>query len=376
MEIIGIICEYNPFHNGHIYHINKIKEMYPDSVLIACISSSFCERGEISILNKWDKTYIALYNNVDLVVELPFVFSSQSADIFSCGALKILSCLGINKLVFGSECNDIKVLKDIANIQLNNDEFDKKVKYYLDKGNNYPTSLSNSTRDFNLGVINSPNDLLGISYIKEIIRNNYNIEPICIKRTNSYHSLDTNSNIISASGIRNLIKNNTDISNYVPSFVVSNVYKNIDIFKYLKYKILCSNDLSIYQTVDEGLGFRIKKYIYKSNSLDDLVNFVKTKRYTYNKINRMFIHILTSLTKDEAKLDIDYIRVLGFNDKGKKYLKDIKNNTGIDVYTNYKKIKSELFDIELRVTGIYSLIVSDNSLIKKEFYKPLYFSEK
>lgn len=376
MEIIGIICEYNPFHNGHIYHINKIKEMYPDSVLIACISSSFCERGEISILNKWSKTYIALYNNVDLVVELPFVYSSQSADIFSYGALKMLSCLGVNKLIFGSECNNIKVLKDIANIQLNNDEFDKKVKYYLDKGNNYPTSLSNSIKDFNLGLINSPNDLLGISYIKEIIRNNYNIEPICIKRTNSYHSLDVNSDIISASGIRNLIKSNSDISNYVPSFVVSNVYKNIDIFKYLKYKILCSNDLSIYQTVDEGLGFRIKKYIDNSNSLDDLVNFVKTKRYTYNKINRMFIHILTSLTKDEAKLDIDYIRVLGFNDKGKKYLKDIKNNTGIDVYTNYKKIQSELFDIELRVTGIYSLIVGDSSLIKKEFYKPLYFGEK
>ena len=106
MDVIGIICEYNPFHNGHIYHINKIKEMYPDSIIVACISTSFTERGEISILNKWDKAKIALDNNVDLVVELPFVYSSQSADKFAYASLKILSSLGVNKIIFGSESND------------------------------------------------------------------------------------------------------------------------------------------------------------------------------------------------------------------------------------------------------------------------------
>ena len=112
MEIIGIIAEYNPFHKGHLYQINKIKELYPESIIIVITSSSFCQRGEISILNKWDKTAIALENGIDLVLELPFVFSSQSADIFAKGALKVLNELKITKLVFGSESNDLRNFKD------------------------------------------------------------------------------------------------------------------------------------------------------------------------------------------------------------------------------------------------------------------------
>ena len=146
METIGIICEYNPFHNGHLYHINKIKEIYPDSIIIACISSSFCQRGEISIMNKWDKTNIALNNNIDLVVELPFVYSTQSADIFSKGALKILNSLNIDKLIFGSESNDIEMLTNIAKAQINNKDFDKLVKEYSDEGNNYLTIISKALK--------------------------------------------------------------------------------------------------------------------------------------------------------------------------------------------------------------------------------------
>ena len=128
MEIIGIIGEYNPFHLGHKYHIEKIKELYPNSKIIAVISSSFTQRGDISILNKWDKTKILLDNDVDLVIELPFVYSTQSADIFAKGALKILNELKVNRLIFGSESNDIKLLTDIATLQVKNKDFDKKVK--------------------------------------------------------------------------------------------------------------------------------------------------------------------------------------------------------------------------------------------------------
>ena len=123
MDVIGIIGEYNPFHLGHKYHIDKIKEMYPESILIVVTSTSFTQRGDISVLNKWDKTKILLDNNIDLVIELPFVYSTQSADIFAKGALKILNALKINKLIFGSESNDIELLKEIANLQINNKEF-------------------------------------------------------------------------------------------------------------------------------------------------------------------------------------------------------------------------------------------------------------
>ena len=110
MDVIGIIAEYNPFHKGHKYHIDRIKEMFPDSVIIACVSSCFTQRGEVSVLNKWDKSFIALRNGVNLVVELPFCYSVQSADIFAKGAIGILNLLGVNKIVFGSECNDIERL--------------------------------------------------------------------------------------------------------------------------------------------------------------------------------------------------------------------------------------------------------------------------
>lgn len=182
MNIIGIIAEYNPFHNGHIYHINKIKELFPDSIIVLVTSTSFCERGEISIMNKWDKTKIALDNNIDLVIELPFVYSSQSADIFAKGAIKIMNELKVEKIVFGSELNNIKTLTEIAKTQINNKEFDNKVKTYLDSGTNYPTALSNALKDLKLPTIDTPNDLLAISYIKEILKTNSKIEPISIKK--------------------------------------------------------------------------------------------------------------------------------------------------------------------------------------------------
>ena len=369
MDIIGIICEYNPFHNGHIYHIEKIKEMYPNSIIVACINSCFTQRGEVSVLNKWDKTKIALDNSVDLVVELPFVYGVQSADKFAYAALKILNSLKVEKLVFGSECNDINKLKEMASIQINNKSFDTKVKEYINEGNNYPTSLSLALKDFNLDKIDSPNDLLGISYIKEIIKNNYSIEPISIKRTNNFHG--NNEKLLSASELRTLIKNNKSIKDHI-NYDESIIYKNTDYFKLLKYKIITNKNLNNICTVDEGIEGRILKYIYESNSLEELIEKVKTKRYTYNRINRMFIHILNDLTKEEANTNIDYIRVLGFNDIGKNYLSKLKKETDIPIITKLKDVDSPLLNIEKRASYIYSLIVNDNSLIEKEKLKPIY----
>ena len=267
MDVIGIIAEYNPFHNGHLYHINKIKEMYPNSIIVAVISSCFTEKGDVSVLNKWDKTKICLDNNIDIVVELPFVFSSQSADIFSYGALKILNELHVNKIVFGSESNDVDKLTCLAKEQINNKEYDLKVKKYLDEGFNYPTALSKALSS----DVNTPNDILGICYIKEILKNNYNISPITIKRTNDFHSKTIKNNIISATAIRCLIKDNKDIKKYVPKEVVNYIYKNTDIYDFLKYKIISDcKILNTYKTVDEGIENRILKYIDKSKTIDEL----------------------------------------------------------------------------------------------------------
>ena len=150
MKAIGIIAEYNPFHNGHLYQINKIKETYPDYAIVVVMSGHFTQRGEVTIIDKWKRTKSALLNGVDLVVELPYPFATQSADFFSYGAITILNHLKVEKLVFGSETNQIEDLKVIAETQLNNDEFDKLVKIYSKLGKNYPTALSCALEDLKI----------------------------------------------------------------------------------------------------------------------------------------------------------------------------------------------------------------------------------
>ena len=364
MNVIGLIAEYNPIHLGHIYQINKIKEIYPNSIIILITNTTFTQRGEVSILNKWNKALLSLNNNIDLIVELPFVYTTQSADIFAKGALYILNKLKIDTLVFGSESNNIDKLINIAKIQLENKEYDNIVKEYLSNGINYPTALSKALKDTLNYTTNKPNDLLGISYIKEILRNNYSIKPVSIKRTNNYHGTEINNNIVNASLLRNMYNNNQNIDDYIPKNTTKYLYKNLtneSYYSYLKYKIITEKDLSIYQTVDEGIENRIKKVINKSNTWEELVKNIKTKRYTYNKINRMLIHILTNLTKEEAKNSkIDYIRILGFNKKGKQHLNNIKKELDIPIITNYKPNISKLLDIELRTTSIYTLPLKDN----------------
>ena len=296
MKIIGIIAEYNPFHLGHVYQIKKIKELYPDSLIISIISTNFTERGEISLLNKWDKTKICLENDIDLVVELPTIYATQSADMFAYGALKILNELRIDTLVFGTESDDITSLINLAKIQLSDNKYDELVKKYLAEGINYPTAMSKALNDIANIKIDTPNDLLALSYIKEIIKNNYPITPISIKRTNDYHGKKITSSIVNASLIRDLFNQDKDISKYVPEITLKYLNKKANIdnaYNYLIYNIINNKKhLNEYLTIDEGIENRILKQIPISNNWHELVMNIKTKRYTYNKINRMLIHLL------------------------------------------------------------------------------------
>ena len=359
MNIIGVICEYNPFHNGHLYHINKIKEMFPESTIVLVMSGNFTQRGDTSIINKWDKTEIALKNNIDLVIELPFKFTCESADIFAYGAVNILNKLKVDTIVFGSETNDIDKFNDIANIQLSK-EYDIKVKEYVSSGINYATSLSKALSDFGFKNIKNPNDILAISYIRELKKINSNIKCISIKRDNDYNSKKLTNDITSATSIRENIKN-TDIKKYVPDNVYPYLKKKLyfieDYFPLLKYKILSENNLNKYVGIDEGIDNKIKKVIYNSNSYEELIMNIKSKRYTYTKIKRILLAILIGFEKDNFNKNIDYIRVLGFNKKGRTYLNKIKKEIDIPIYTNFKKE----MNLELKVTSIY-----DIDLVKKE----------
>ncbi len=377
MEIIGIVAEYNPFHNGHMYQINEIKKKYKDSIIIVVTSSSFTQRGNLSLLNKWDKTKIALLNNVDIVLELPYVYTVQSSDIFAEFAIKILNELKIDTLIFGSESNNLNELITSAKVQLNNTNFNTLVQKYLKDGINYPTALNNALKDLKCSPINTPNDLLGVSYIKTILENNYNIKIDTIKRTNDYHDINSNDEIVSASNIRNKILNNLEYKHMVPSItyeILKNKKQNNKYFEYLKYKIISEDNLDKYLDVDEGLSTRIKESINKSNNLEELIQNIKTKRYTYNKISRMLNHILCSFTKEEKNntKDLEYLRILGFSNIGKDYLNKIKKDITTPILNKYDT-SYEALKIEKRVSEIYSLIYEDimdkeikNKPIKKD----------
>lgn len=368
MSSVGIICEYNPFHNGHLFHLNEVKRLFPGHTIILVMSGNFTERGDVSILNKWDKTTLALEFGIDLVIELPFVFATQSADTFAQASIAILAQLQVDYLVFGSECNDIKRLTEMANIQLDHKKYDHLVKEFLETGMNYPTALSKALYTLTGKRINKPNDILGVTYIREILKQNSKIKAVTIKRNNDYNSIELNDSITSASSIRYALEQKEDISHYVPKETLSYIqdphFLN-DYFPFLKYKLLTDTQLEKYLTVDEGIENRIRKFIISARSINELILKIKTKRYTYNKLNRMFLHILVGFIKEE-KVDmqkVSYIRVLGFSQKGRSYLKQVKNQVTIPLITNYSDIKDPILEMELRATALYASIFPEKEKI-------------
>lgn len=365
MDIIGIIAEFNPFHNGHVYYINKIKELYPNSLLVLVLNGYFLERGEISIETKEEKTRLALKYGVDIVVELPCLYGVNSGDYFADASIKILNELKVNKIVFGSECDDIDKLNKIATIQLDGN-IDERIKEYLNNGDNYPTALNKAIGD----SVDTPNDLLAVSYIKSILSNKFDIEPISIKRTNDYHDKESNDEIISASNIREKLDKDEDISKYIPEGNI-NLYDKELLFTLLKHKIITDDNLSTYETVDEGLDNKLKNVINEINTYDELIESIKSKRYTYNRLNRMLIHILLGIKKDDNKEPISYIRLLGFSNKGKEYINTIKKDMNIPLITKYRDLNNKVKDYEDKAASIYKLLTNEDVLVFENNNKPI-----
>lgn len=370
MEIIGLICEYNPFHNGHIYHIKKIKELYPDSILILVLNGYFLERGEMSILSKEAKTKIALNHGIDIVLELPTLYGTQSADTFAKAALTLLDAFHVQKIVFGSELNDIEKIKEIV-AKIETENYQEKVKELLKKGLNYPTALAKAIAT-NINF-NNPNDLLAISYIKAIQKNNFPIEPISIKRTNAYHDIESSEEIVSASNIRNKLEKKEDITKYLPldsleKILAPDYHK---FFELLKFKILTTPNLNQFLTIEEGVENRLKKEIKNCNTYQEFIERIKTKRYTYNKLNRMCIHILLGITKEQNKnATLSYCKILGFNKKGQEFLKHQKENVKIPTIVDKNSIQCQ---IEITASLVYDLIMSTNTYNYEKKNQPTKF---
>lgn len=401
-KVLGIIAEYNPFHNGHLYHLEKSKELTGSDYSIAIMSGNFTQRGSTSIVNKWEKTKMALLNGFDLVIELPTLYSISSGENFADGAIKILNSLNIvDYLSFGSESQNIKVLDNIAEILYNEPAEYKSLLYdELKKGISFPKARENALLEYlnnseeYLDVLSCPNNILGIEYLKALKKYRSSIKPICIHRFESeYNSNDFSNNIASATAIRSLVKNEKFdiIKSLVPSSTYSimmddmengSIVPDLNVFEkeiiYILRK-MSIEEIANLPDVSEGLEFNIKNSVYSCNTLDELISLIKSKRYTQTRIQRIFLYALLGITKSDmeiAKNTVPYIRILGFNENGKNLVSEIcKNNPNLAVVTSVKKFVDSNSDVNLRIlidkdifaTNVYTIGFGSSSVGNLDF---------
>lgn len=383
MNITGIITEYNPFHNGHKFHLEESKKQTKSDGTICIMSGNFVQRGGPAIIDKWKRTEMALSNGVDLIIELPTFYAVSSAEFFAKGAVSILNSLNIvNNLFFGSEIGDAKALSKIAKVLVSEDErFQNILKENLSLGLTFAKAREKSLIEYlNSSEINniitSSNNILGIEYIKAILKLNSSINPVALKREGSnYNDKSLSQTFSSATSIREVLKNTSnieDLKNIIPleSYEVFSKLQEQDyrftfeeeMFKYIKYKIQtnCVNFNNLYE-VTEGLDNKIIKEISSSNSLHEFILKIKSKRYTYSKISRILTHIYLGLDndyfKDIANENNLYVRVLGFNKTGREILSLIKANSSIPLITKVPRFTNNpLLKFDLQATACYSLL--------------------
>lgn len=403
MNLLGLIVEYNPFHNGHKYHLEKSKEITKATHTIAIMSGSFLQRGEPALFDKYTRAEMAVKSGVDLVIELPTLYACQSAEIFAHGAITTLNSLNcINSICFGSEEGDVKILNTIAEILVKEPvEFKSDLKNFLNEGLVFPIARSkalykyikshnllNLSEDQLQKVLNSSNNILGIEYIKSLIKLNSDINPYTISRIASeYNSVDIVSNVCSATAIRNSLKNSLNlqlIENVVPPSTFNEINNKINnnfnpVFDYMFYDILSSiiirdyENLDNYFEVNEGIENKIYSNIFISSNLEELTNSTKSKRYTMTKIKRTLNNILLGITKEDIikvkdLSSVPYIRVLAFNDKGREIIKKIKTHSDIEIITKFSKVNhidndifKTLIKYDLKSSNMYNLIYYKNN---------------
>ncbi len=358
MKVIGIICEYNPFHNGHLYHLQKAKEIAGEGIVIAIITGYFSMRGDISVISKFDKVKTAIDNGCDITIELPYLLGTQNADIFAFNAIKLLNSFKVTDIVSGSESNDINLINNIINIEKTNN-FQENIKKYLSEGFSYRKSYSLALEENNINL--SANDMLNVKYQEAINKINPNISLTLIKRiNNNYHDVILNeTNIQSATALR-MAK---DIKDYVPAYIndifINRGFYDINSFtSILKHLLLTQNLSNTFQAL-EGIE---NSFRTNFESIDELINKLTSKRYTKTRLRRFITYILTQTTKDEIESMNKLIpRVTGFNEKGQKYLN--QNKKGLIYFTRVVSKINNVYDKELLIAKIFS------NVFKKDFIK-------
>lgn len=391
MNICGIVAEYNPFHNGHAYHIEQTKKETNCDAIVVIMSGNFIQRGVPALFDKWTRTRMALENGADLVIELPLYYATSSAEYFAQGSISLLDGLGVvRNISFGSNTDDLHALQRIANVlYLEPDNYKKLLQSDLKRGVSYPIARSNALKNFLkkeydakyiADILLDSNNILGIEYLKAIMYSNSSMKPLLVKRKGgSYNSEMIIDNICSATAIRELLKKdelktvkgvmpeksfdimNKEIVNGRAPMFLNNFENEI---LYILRKSTASELLNI-ADVTEGLENLIKKATAEGMELEKLIDIVKTKRYTRTRIQRILLHALLDVTKNEVedyKYNPQYIRVLGFTKTGEKVLSQIGNNSNLPIVTSVSKFlknandtSKKMLEKDIMATNIYTL---------------------
>lgn len=365
---IGIICEYNPFHFGHKYHIEKTKSITNCESVICIMSGSMVQRGECAIFDKWQRAKMAIDAGAELVIELPAYYALQSADNFAKGAVEILDKCGIvDAISFGCECGNIDTIIKAANIMTaSGGIYDKIIRDNLKNGLSYPKAceiaLSECMPEADKNFL-KPNNTLGLCYVKALNELNSKIKPLCIERNNDYHTSKTYDEYMSASHIRKLIMNNEDYTKYSSDYSKENIYtlKNAESFILGYLRNVSKEKLKTIKGYEDGVEELIKNSAKRACTIEELFEMCVSKRYTMHRIKRYLMSAILDIDYNESA---SYARILAIGKNGAKLLKNMKQISKLDIITkvaDYNK-SSRMFETDIKATDFASLCSSDVNL--------------
>lgn len=398
MRSVGIVAEYNPFHNGHLYHLNQSKEISGSDVTIVAMSGNFLQRGEPAIVPKWTRTKMALRSGADLVVEIPYAFAVQKAEIFAMGSVYLLDALKCNSICFGSELGSIQPFIHTVDLLKKQEEtYNRRIRFYIKQGVSYPKALAFAYSDLEKNEdtvdLSRPNNILGYHYIQASKKIKSKIEPFTVKRNTAEHDDQTihDDKIASATSIRKLIKQEASldrIRSYIPEATYREMesyyhhYEHLhdweDYWPYLQYRLLTMNNEELNQMYDieEGLPYRLQKAAQSSGSFQTFMEKVKTKRYTWTRLQRICVHALTNTSRADMEAAGEtpkYIRLLGMSPKGREYLNKVKKDLPLPLVSTVSAFPEAMFTLDRRAALVYSQVMKEparNNLFSMEYAQP------
>lgn len=362
MKCAALITEYNPFHNGHVYHAEQARQIANADVTIAIMSGQFVMRGEPAIYNKFLRTQMAL-STCDLVVELPAYAALSAGEYFAQTGVEVADYMNADALVFGSESGSIQAFEELA-LQINHIEEHPEFQLKLREGKSYPRIINELLGE--PALLQTPNNILGLSYVQAILKSAPAIRPFSIPRykTEHHNQAINDQHFASGTAIRHALNTNDKLWEKVVPESIRALYTephlNMNqLFPFLKYKIISADpaELQAIHTISEGFEHRIKAHINNADTFEQLMSQLKTKRYTYTRIQRMLMNILLNFKQQNKPGTLEAVRILGMNETGQRYLKQLKQQFPERRYiTNVNKTNAHFFQPEIKATEIYNLI--------------------